>query len=537
MRALTLTALVLTLALPPVAVHAQESGGDVATIDMQQIEEAWAREDFEFARQGLEQLAQETGSALAQYRYGRILLEGRGGPTDIDGAVMWLERAVAQNHAEAAALLARIYLTDFDQDAPLETQRSPERAADLLILSATLGFAEGQYQLARLYGAGLGVPKDDKAAFRWLLAASREQHPKAQLALALAYSQGLGTDRNDAEALNWLSAAADNGNVQAQVALARNYETGNGVAKSLARALALYRNAAESGSVAAQTLLGSWLLLGGEGVTASPDDGVEWLTYAARSGDPDAMVVLGKAYANGTGVAQSTDLAALWYSRAAQFEHGEAKAAFAAMLEAGQGVAADFDAAITLYQAALTLPGGESAAIRLGELAASGTLDGRFAPQRMTPWALAAMRNGSAEAETWLLAQAGADLRDAQAGLAAIYLASPETAEQGVEWLQKAARGGDTQAQLRLGKMYITGDTVPLDYELAHQWLNIAATLGQPEAEELRSTVASLMTPDQVATAQAGAREWLASGQRQPPATNQSVTETDGMIDTVGGRN
>ena len=121
-------------------------------------------------------------------------MEGRGGPQNIDGAAQWLQRAVDQNSAQAAALLAQIYLSDLDTDVPLKTQRSPERTVDLLQLSATLGFAEGQFQLAQLYLASVGVPKDDRAAFRWLLAAAQQQSAKAQFALARAYARGIGTE-------------------------------------------------------------------------------------------------------------------------------------------------------------------------------------------------------------------------------------------------------------------------------------------------------------------------------------------------------
>ena len=61
--------------------------------DMASIEQAWKRGDYVTARTGLEQLANALGTPLAQYRYGRILYEGRGGPRDMPGAIEWLTRA------------------------------------------------------------------------------------------------------------------------------------------------------------------------------------------------------------------------------------------------------------------------------------------------------------------------------------------------------------------------------------------------------------------------------------------------------------
>eukprot|EP00581_Thalassiosira_minuscula_P024056 CAMPEP_0184409188 /NCGR_PEP_ID=MMETSP0738-20130409/3866_1 /TAXON_ID=385413 /ORGANISM="Thalassiosira miniscula, Strain CCMP1093" /LENGTH=138 /DNA_ID=CAMNT_0026766839 /DNA_START=195 /DNA_END=608 /DNA_ORIENTATION=+ len=112
---LCLAILILSNAAPLGAQDTQ----DATLPEMSAIEQAWQQQDFVFVRSALAQLAQETESAVAQFRYGRVLLEGRGGPTDIDAAVAWLQKAADQNNAEAAALLARIYLTEFDQDEPL----------------------------------------------------------------------------------------------------------------------------------------------------------------------------------------------------------------------------------------------------------------------------------------------------------------------------------------------------------------------------------------------------------------------------------
>lgn len=531
--------LVLVTALflfPTVGITQQETPPD-DTLDMAQIEQAWARGDFESARNGLEILATETGTAMAQYRYGRILLEGRGGPQDIDAAVTWLQKAVDQNNADAAILLARIYLNAFDEDAPIETRRSPERAADLLTLAATLGFAEGQFRLAQLYLSGQGVERDDKAAFRWLLAAAQQGHVNAQFPLAEMYSRGVGTNEDDTQALHWLTTAANNGNLESMMALARAFEAGSGVEQSPQQAMDFYRRLADAGVPLAQRHLGTGLLFGDAGVSQNSEEGLRWLQGAAKAGDPEAMAILGQAYLVGKGVPQDDTQAAYWYVRAAQYNHGHAKIAYGAMQETGQGTAKNFDAALALYRQALDIPDGNTAAVRLGQLASSGALDGRFAPQRMVPWVLAALQANTPRAEIWLLDQADAGLRTAQSGLATLYLAGSDKTAQGVDMLKRAALGGDAAAQMRLGKMYMIGDHVELDYVAAHQWLNIAATQGQTAATGLRTTVTTLMTPDQVADAQALARNWFATGQPLPPAPTQAVTDAPKNATTPKVRN
>lgn len=518
-------AFALALFMSPVAGIAQQDNGATDLPDMAQIEEAWKREDYAFVRSGLERLATETGSSLAQYRYGRILVEGLGGSQDIDAAVMWLQKAVDQNHTGAATLLARVYLSDLDSDVPIKTKPDPARAADLLKMASALGFSDAQLQLALLYKAGKGVESDDKAAFRWLLASAQQGNAKAQFALAQAYSRGAGTPQDNAQTLRWLNRAASNGIIPAMISLGRTYEAGRGVDKSIPQAMVFYRQAADAGMPLAQYKLGTRLLYGGEGVAQDTVEGLRLLQSAAKAGSPNAMATLGQAYSLGKAVPQDDAQAARWYARAAQYEHGGAKVAFGAMQETGRGVELDFEAALVLYQRALEIPDGNTAAIRLGQLASNGALDGRFAPQRMTPWVLAAMQADAPKAEGWLLDQANAGLRAAQSGLASLYLEIPDKATQGADMLQRAAQGGDAEAQLRLGKMYMIGDRVGLDYVAAHQWLNIAATLGQVKAAELRTTVTILMTPDQIANAQTLARTWFDTGQPQPPNTSQTVTE------------
>ena len=129
---------------------AQNATQDAVTLTMAEIEAAYAAGDLATARAGLQQLATagdaaSTPSALALYRYGRILLDPRSGPRDVPGAVTVLEQAVMQRHLQAHTLLARLYLIGEEgvaQDLP--------RAADLLQFAATRGQADAQFYLGQL---------------------------------------------------------------------------------------------------------------------------------------------------------------------------------------------------------------------------------------------------------------------------------------------------------------------------------------------------------------------------------------------------
>ena len=69
--------------------------------------------------------------------------------------------------------------------------------------------------------------------------------------------------------------------------------------------------------------------------------------------------------------------------------------------------------------------------------------------------------------------------------------------------------GADGDVFFRLGMMYATGRTVPLDRVSAHKWLNLAAAKGSAEALRLRKELAEEMSRDEVVTAQRLAREWM----------------------------
>ena len=244
----------LTLAPP---LPAQETASDTAAHPaaeeaadrpgMAEVEQAWARGDFVFVRDGLKALAEETGTPLAQYRYGRVLIEGRGGPRDIKAAVGWLEKAVAQNHADAATLLAQVLLAEGLDTVP----RDPARAADLLGSAATRGDPNAQVMLARLLTAGDGVTPDPQAAFDWYLAAAEQGNVSAMHNLAVLYATEVDGSRDMAEAVRWFNEAADHGVTDSQVNL---------------------------GILAAR----------GEGVTQDLAESYKWLALAAKAGDKDA---------------------------------------------------------------------------------------------------------------------------------------------------------------------------------------------------------------------------------------------------------
>ena len=82
---------------------------------------------------------------------------------------------------------------------------------------------------------------------------------------------------------------------------------------------------------------------------------------------------------------------------------------------------------------------------------------------------------------------------------------------EAAKWYRKAADQGNASAQFNLGVVYANGQGAPQDYVLAYMWINLAAAAStdtEKKVAEARDSIASKMTPEQVADAQRLAREW-----------------------------
>ena len=182
----------------------------------------------------------------------------------------------------------------------------------------------------------------------------------------------------------------------------------------------------------------------------------------AEQGDADAQFNLGFQYFHGQGVPQDYAEAVKWYRRAAEQGKAAAQSNLGFLYNVGQGVPQDYAMAMKWYRKAAE-QGHADAQYNLGVIYAEGV------------------------------------------GVSQDYA-------EAVEWYRKAAEQGFARAQYNLGDAYFKGQGVPQDYVLAHMWLNLAASALEGPMRHLcvmsRDSVASKMTPAQIAKAQRLAREW-----------------------------
>ncbi|WP_322517089.1 tetratricopeptide repeat protein [Rhodopseudomonas palustris] len=165
------------------------------------------------------QYAAEGGHPIAQWRLGRMYADGNGVVQDDLRAFDYFSK-IANAHAEdspsapqaaivanAFVALGRYYLDGIPNS---KIKRDTERAREMFSYAASyFGNADAQYDLARLYIDGIGMPRDFRYGARWLgLAAQKGQH-QAQAMLGQLLFNGEKLPRQAARGLMWLTLARD----------------------------------------------------------------------------------------------------------------------------------------------------------------------------------------------------------------------------------------------------------------------------------------------------------------------------------------
>ena len=203
----------------------------------------------------------EAGDAEAQFRLGRMFLDGDGVSQDHVQSAAWFRKAAAQGHPKA------------------------------------------QNNLGSAFANGLGVPRDAAQAVEWYRRAAEQGEMLAQSNLGVMYSDGNGVAQDLAQAAAWYRRAADQGFAPAQFYLGTLYDSGRGVPQDPAQAAAWYRKAAAQGWAEAQFFLGQ-AYINGRGVPQDDAQALVWFRNAAAMNNAAALYNLGMMYQAGRGVPQ-----------------------------------------------------------------------------------------------------------------------------------------------------------------------------------------------------------------------------------------
>ena len=293
---------------------------------------------------------------------------------------------------------------------------------------------------------GAGKPATPEHSHRPSLAdAAAHGDGAAQYALGQAALHARGGHRDRSGALTWLTLAATNGNLPAAIEAARLYEESGAPAE----AAQWWYKAGELGDLDAR---GHFLdlFLAGKTWGIGGSAGADWLAARAAGGDEHARLALGDAYAHGSGVAADLGRAATWYFTAA------VDGSVAGMVRLGR---------LQLAEPAMW------------RAAAKETRDGKW----NGPMAWPIHVDGRNRDGGWLDLGRSATAAANDVDLGALMLWRPGMVE-GEQWLRRAARRGDADAEYALGMAYLGGLDLPLDLPQAAAWLQAAAWQKHPGA-------------------------------------------------------
>ncbi len=229
----------------------------------------------------------------------------------------------------AAALLA---LTGGGCAHPLPAH---SQAAQLAVAKSD---ARTEYELAKRYAHGNGVPQDYARAVEYLRQSANQGYAPAQTGLGSCYAHGLGVNQDYGEAVRWYRQSADQGDSLAEYSLGYAYAHGKGVTKDVAAALKWWRKSANQGQVHAQNALGQFYFYGehpGDTNHINYPEAARWLRKAAELGSAPAMSTLGYMYLHGIGVGRDWSQALQWNRRAAELGDAGAQDNLGQMYENG----------------------------------------------------------------------------------------------------------------------------------------------------------------------------------------------------------
>ncbi len=115
------------------------------------------------------------------------------------------------------------------------------------------------------------------------------------------------------------------------------------------------------------------------------------------------------------------------------------------------------------------------------------------------------------EAKYWFKKAADQGHAGAQVNLGTLYSlgqGAPFSDPMAMFWFQKAADQRNPLAFAKLGMMYERGRGVSQNLVEAHMWYNLSAAYGEKRAAESRNALAKHMTAEQIAEAEARAKQW-----------------------------
>lgn len=378
--------------------------------------------------------AAKKGHRLSMYCLAEQYDKARFIPRDFDKAVYWYTESIKSGDNHAVRFLCRLL------ESPPNSCDKARYFDDILtwnLYAAKRGDVDAMVNLGDIYGGtyfygdmclkGISTKKDLKQAIQWYEQAAQYGNLDAMNGLIYLYENEKDV-QNEAKVIKWLERASEHNDIFAMYDLAEKYKNGEGVQQDYQKAISLYAEAARLDK--GGTFHGNFSELKelcDDGYLASE----EYLTIlldCAERGNSSAMETLGSIYANGDIVQRNDDKALKWWSEAA-------------------------------YRNPFALI----------------NFDGFYSndPNKIIPY----MEKAAAGGHTYIMMELG-KLYEKKPNLGGRSLA--------FKWYREAAYWGDKDGMVGLARLYARGDGVKRDYQKAFHWYLRASRDEYFEAQAMR---------------------------------------------------
>lgn len=224
------------------------------------------------------------GCNVAKYRLGKMFLQGKDVPKNVDYALRWLEESVNEDNEFAEYLLGKTYLKGEDMEQDLI------RAEDLLRKSSAQGNKYAKYTLGKSLLDGEFLLQNIPESIKLITESADSSFAPAQYLLGKLLYKGEMIPQDLNKAIEYLEKAAEQKNPYAAY-LARKIQLTEDAVKDIRKAIRNFEIAAENGNHYAEYMLGKIYLYGKE-VERDYDRAIAYLTASAEHGNQYAAQLL-----------------------------------------------------------------------------------------------------------------------------------------------------------------------------------------------------------------------------------------------------
>lgn len=191
-------------------------------------------------------------------------------------------------------------------------------ALDYYVKSSEWGKLEANYFIAKIYLNPDFADCDTIKAIDFFSKESGEEQKNSYYKLFTFYYLGNSVDKDINKSLTYLEKAADLGNPKAEYFIGRIKLLGEeGITKDPEDGIRWLKKAINNGYMLAAALLG-YVYTNGINVPINSEDGYKYTLMAAEAGCKDSYNNLGAIYSSGRGTIRDLDKAFYWYNKAAE---------------------------------------------------------------------------------------------------------------------------------------------------------------------------------------------------------------------------